>query len=157
MVYQLKKEQQLHCDLRLAWEFFSSPYNLSRITPKDIGFKVLSELHRVPIYEGMFIDYEVSPLWGIPLRWQTKITRVQHQQHFVDFQQKGPYKWWSHHHEFIPNENGVLMKDTVHYELPFGVLGRIAHGLVVRKKLEAIFNYRELALEQLFNQSMLKE
>jgi len=42
--YQLYKEQQLNCDTGTAWEFFSSPYNLSKITPEDMGFTVTSDL-----------------------------------------------------------------------------------------------------------------
>jgi len=43
------------------------------------------------------------------------------------------------------------MKDTVDYELPFGFLGNLAHALVVKNKLNHIFNYRYHVLEQLFN------
>lgn len=135
MRYQLYREQQLHCDLATAWAFFSDPENLSRITPKDMGFTVLSDYQNEPIYEGMLIDYTVSPILRIPLKWQTKITQVDAPRSFTDFQQKGPYKYWNHYHELIPNADGVLMKDTVDYELPFGVLGALAHQIFVKKKL----------------------
>lgn len=151
MRYQLYREQQLNCDLETAWEFFSDPQNLSRITPKDMGFTVLSDDQNQSIYEGMLIDYTVSPILRIPLKWQTKIAQVDAPRSFTDFQQKGPYKYWNHYHEFIPNENGVLMKDTVEYELPFGVLGTIAHQMFVKKKLESIFDFRYRILEELFN------
>ena len=151
MKYHLYREQQLYCDIDTAWRFFSSPMNLSEITPKDMAFTVLSEEQDQPIFEGMLIDYSVSPLLGIPLKWQTKIIQVEHQKSFTDFQQKGPYKYWKHFHEFIPNEKGILMKDTVEYELPFGVLGNIVHSLLVKKKLNKIFDYRHQVLKQLFN------
>lgn len=151
MKYRLYREQQLYCDIDTAWPFFSSPMNLSEITPKDIAFTVLSEDQDQPIFEGMLINYSVSPLLGIPLKWQTKIIQVEHQKSFTDFQQKGPYKYWKHFHEFIPNEKGILMKDTVEYELPFGVLGNIVHSLLVKKKLNKIFDYRHQVLKQLFN------
>lgn len=151
MNYRLYREQQLYCDIDTAWRFFSSPMNLSEITPKDMAFTVLSEEQDQPIFEGMLIDYSVSPLLGIPLKWQTKIIQVEHQKSFTDFQQKGPYKYWKHFHEFIPNEKGILMKDTVEYELPFGVLGNIVHSLLVKKKLNKIFDYRHQVLKQLFN------
>ncbi|KMQ71900.1 SRPBCC family protein [Chryseobacterium koreense] len=152
MRFQLYREQQLNCDLETAWEFFSSPGNLSEITPKDMGFQVLSDYSDQNIYEGMIIEYRLSPLLNIPLKWVTKITQVEYRKSFTDFQQKGPYKYWNHFHEFIPNEKGVLMKDTVDYELPFGLLGKIAHQIFVRKKLENIFNYRFRFLERKFNQ-----
>ena len=152
MKYQLYREQQLHCDIDTAWSFFSSPNNLSKITPKDMGFTVLSKDIQPEIFEGMLIDYTVSPILGIPLKWQTKITQVDKNKSFTDFQEKGPYKYWNHFHEFIPNSQGVLMKDTVDYELPMGFLGKIAHQAFVKKKLVSIFDYRYQVLEKYFNQ-----
>lgn len=153
MRYQLIKEQQLNCDVETAWKFFSSPFNLSKITPKDMGFVVKSDLGDQPIYEGMEINYTVSPILKIPLRWKTKVSQVVYQKSFTDFQAKGPYKYWNHYHELIPNDNGVIVSDTVDYELPFGFLGTIAHQLFVKKKLESIFSYRFHYLEKYFNQN----
>lgn len=151
MIYQLHTKQQLNCDLDTAWDFFSSPHNLSKITHKEMKFNVLTKLSEEPIYEGMVIDYKVVPLLGIPMKWRTKITQVNPKVSFTDFQEKGPYKLWNHFHEFIPNEDGVLMKDTVDYELPFGILGNITHSLLVKQKVQSIFDYRYEVLEQLFN------
>ncbi|MDC8103994.1 SRPBCC family protein [Chryseobacterium sp. B21-037] len=152
MVHQLQREQQLYCDLETAWRFFSSANNLSKITPKDMNFIVLTKLENDEIYEGMIIDYYVSPLLGIKMSWQTEIIQVSFQKSFTDFQKKGPYKLWNHFHEFIPNEKGVLMRDTINYELPMGVLGEVAYGLFVKKKIEHIFNYRYQILEKMFNE-----
>lgn len=150
MKYQLYREQQLYCDIETAWKFFSSANNLSEITPKDMNFVVRSVFENDEIYKGMTIDYYVSPILGIPLKWQTKITQVDTLKSFTDFQKKGPYKYWNHFHEFIPNKDGVLMKDTVDYELPFGFLGNIAHRIFVKKKLESIFDFRYQVLEKQF-------
>ncbi|MBB5440427.1 ligand-binding SRPBCC domain-containing protein [Pedobacter sp. AK017] len=151
MKHQLYREQQLHCDIETAWRFFSSPANLSKITPKDMGFTVLSNYNDEHIFEGMIINYTVSPMLKIPLKWRTRISQVELNRSFTDFQEKGPYKYWSHFHEFIPNRAGVLIKDTVHYELPFGILGDIAHWVFVKKKLVHIFDFRYGILEKLFN------
>ncbi|WP_367118478.1 hypothetical protein [Chryseobacterium sp.] len=118
-------------------------------------FIVLSDLEEQPVYEGMEINYKVSPLLNIPMFWKTKIVQVDDQKSFTDFQEAGPYKYWNHFHEFIPSGNGVLMKDTVEYELPFGIVGRIAHWLFVRAKLNSIFNFRYKVLEDFFNQKNL--
>ncbi|MDM1553083.1 SRPBCC family protein [Chryseobacterium indologenes] len=150
MKHKLFREQQLNCDIKTAWKFFSSANNLSEITPKDMGFTVLTEMEDDEIYEGMLIDYYVSPLFGIRMKWQTEIIHVDFQKSFIDFQRKGPYQLWNHHHEFIPNEEGVLMRDTIDYELPMGFLGEIAHSLFVKKKLEYIFDYRFRVLSRLF-------
>ncbi|EJL74466.1 SRPBCC family protein [Chryseobacterium populi] len=152
MIHRLFREQQLNCDIATAWKFFSSADNLSEITPKDMGFTVLTTFEDDSIYEGMLINYHISPVMKIRMNWQTEITQVSFQKSFTDVQKKGPYKLWKHHHEFIANDKGVLMKDTVDYELPFGFLGEIARQLFVKKKLTYIFRYRNQILEKRFNE-----
>lgn len=150
-MYRLYREQQLSCSVETAWEFFSSPRNLSKITPESMNFVVVSGIQGEPIFKGMEIEYRVSPILGIPMKWKTIISQVENHRSFTDFQEEGPYKYWNHFHEFIPNDKGVLMKDTVDYELPLGILGRIAHWLLVKEKLKSIFDFRHEVLEGLFN------
>jgi len=149
-IYQYTTEQFLPISIRKAWDFFSSPKNLSVITPPEMDFKILTQLDDKEIYNGMLIDYTVKPLFGIPMHWQTKIIDVKPLEVFADTQLKGPYKLWHHTHTFIEKDGGVLMTDIVNYELPFGILGDWVHSLIVRKKIESIFAYRKQVLEKLF-------
>jgi ligand-binding SRPBCC domain-containing protein len=55
---------------------------------------------------------------------------------------------WHHEHHFKEVEEGIEMTDIVSYELPFGILGRMMHPLLVRKKLDEIFDYRFKAVEE---------
>lgn len=151
MRYRLYREQQLACSMEEAWDFFSSPNNLARITPKDMAFVVRSPKELGAIYEGLMITYTVAPVLSIPLKWITRITQVDYLKSFTDFQESGPYRYWNHFHEFVPNKEGVLIKDTVDYELPLGFLGRLAHAVFVRKKLHTIFAYRQEVLADMFN------
>ena len=84
------------------------------------------------------------------LRWVTVIARWVPGVEFQDRQERGPYRTWIHTHRFQSEGDGVLMRDRVEYELPFGVLGRIAHALLVQRQLEGIFEYRRSAIERLF-------
>lgn len=149
-IYHLHREQLLPVSLKDAWRFFSSPHNLAQITPPDMGFKVLTNLEDEEIFNGMTIDYIVRPLLRIPLHWQTEIVAVNAPNSFIDRQEKGPYALWEHTHTFEGRVNGTFMIDDVRYALPLGVIGQLAHGLVVRKKLEKIFDYREKRLKELF-------
>lgn len=151
MLHKLQRTQVIHCGITDAWNFFSSPYNLAKITPESMKFRVVAENLEPVIYDGMRIDYTVSPILGIPMSWRTKITDVVEKCYFVDFQEKGPYKYWRHLHEFEITDEGVLMKDTVQYQLPLGFLGDFAHWLFVKRKLKKIFDYRNETLERLFN------
>ncbi len=44
---------------------------------------------------------------------------------------------------------GAIVKDTVDYGLPLGLLGQLAHRLFVRRDLERVFAYRHEAVERL--------
>jgi ligand-binding SRPBCC domain-containing protein len=44
------------------------------------------------------------------------------------------------------------MRDRVQYALPLGVLGRLAHRLSVKRDVESIFNFREEAMQRLFQE-----
>jgi ligand-binding SRPBCC domain-containing protein len=70
---------------------------------------------------------------------------------FVDEQRQGPYTIWHHEHHFKAVEGGVEMTDIVSYVLPLGFLGKMAHPILVRKKLEEIFAYRFKKVDELFN------
>ena len=149
-IYYYKTKQFLPTDINTAWNFFSSAKNLARITPPELDFKILTELDDKDIYEGMLIEYIVRPLFGILLHWQTEIWKIKKPEMFVDRQLKGPYEIWEHTHEFIEQEKGILMKDSVKYQLPFGIIGKMAHSLIVKQKIERIFNYRKEILQKIF-------
>ena len=148
-MYQLKTKQIIPTDLETCWNFFSSPKNLKIITPEYMGFEVLFEIPE-KMYAGLMIEYEVKPLLGIPMKWITEITHVDEMKFFVDEQRKGPYRIWHHEHHFKQVENGIEMTDIVSYEIPFGVLGKIAQPLIVKNKLKQIFDYRFQKVEELF-------
>ena len=141
-VYSLKTVQQLPISLSEAWDFFSSPANLQKITPEKMGFQIISKHHGEKMYAGQIIEYKVKPILDIPLYWMTEITQVVDKKYFIDEQRFGPYSLWHHQHHFEENANGVLMTDIVHYKLPFWILGDIANTLFVKQQLRDIFDYR---------------
>lgn len=134
-----------------AWDFFSSPLNLAKITPDKMKFIVTSDYTAdTKMYAGMIITYKISPLLGIKMNWMTEITHVQDRQYFVDEQRFGPYALWHHQHHFKEISGGVEMTDLLHYAIPYGVIGRLSNTLLVGKEVRKIFSYREKAIDQLF-------
>ena len=149
-IYTLHREQFLPISLKEAWDFFSTPLNLEKITPAEMGFVVLTDVKGKSIYKGMLIEYRVSPLLGIKMKWVTEIGDVSEPYKFVDNQLKGPYALWEHTHTFNDAPGGVLMHDDVRYAIPLGILGEIAHVLVVKNKLKSIFDFRGETLKKYF-------
>ena len=148
-IYTLKVKQKLPLNLSEAWRFFSVPKNLERITPKDMGFIITSEVDNES-YVGQIITYKIGLLPLVKTNWVTEITHLQQGKYFVDEQRFGPYKMWHHEHIFESVDEGTLMTDKVSYKLPFGFLGHLLHGLFIRKKLQRIFQFRSEILNQMF-------
>jgi ligand-binding SRPBCC domain-containing protein len=147
---QLYREQVIATDLNTAWDFIRRPQNLNRITPDDMSFEIISEVPE-EMYNGLMIEYRI----GIPLLgkqpWLSEIKHVRDHHSFVDEQRSGPYRLWYHYHEISEHADGVRFVDRVHYTLPFGPLGAIAHWLYVKKQLQYIFDYRRQAMVEVFS------
>ena len=74
-IYTLHTKQNLPISLDEAWEFLSNPKNLKIITPDYMGFKTLSGDEK-DMFAGQIIQYIVTPVLGIPMKWVTEITNV---------------------------------------------------------------------------------
>lgn len=148
-LYRIERIQAAPISAQACWEFFSDPRNLATITPPALGYRLLESRYE-PIFPGQLLECQVSPLWGIPLRWITEITHVVPPALFVDEQRFGPYRFWHHTHRFRPIDQGTEIVDTVCYMLPFGPIGSLMNRFLVAKQLKAIFDYRQEALETRF-------
>ena len=151
MLYTIASKQLVKRDLATVWAFISDPHNLAKLTPPYLGFEVLSTENNNRVYAGQIIEYYVKPLLNIKLHWVTEITQVEDQSYFVDEQRYGPYAFWHHKHFLQETAGGVEMRDLVHYKLPLGFLGRLAHAAFVEKQLKGIFDFRHQQIETLFN------
>ncbi|REG87456.1 SRPBCC family protein [Winogradskyella sediminis] len=148
-IYTLHKKQNLPISVDAAWDFLSDPENLKTITPDYMGFNILSGADR-PMFPGQIIQYIVTPVLGIKTKWVTEITHVKNREYFVDEQRFGPYSLWHHKHFIKEIDGGVEMEDIIDYKVPLGILGQLVHPILVKPKLEEIFNYRTKKLQTLF-------
>ena len=147
-IYTLTSEQILPLSLEKAWEFFTLPTNLDKITPKEMEFRITNNPPN-KTYKGQIITYKIGILPGISSNWITEITHLEDQQFFVDEQRFGPYAMWHHEHHFKEiSENKVLMTDIVNFKMPFGILGDFFAGKLVKNKVKFIFESRYTILEK---------
>ena len=141
--------QTLPCTLDEAWEFFSDPGNVVKITPPAMDFRITS-VPQATTYAGQIIIYTVRPLLGIRMVWTTEITHVSQPDFFVDEQRFGPYRFWHHQHFFRKVDGGIEVRDLIHYLLAHDHLARLVNRLIVVPRLRKIFDYRSTALENIF-------
>lgn len=146
--YIFRSDQFVPRPLNEVFEFFSRAENLQQLTPPWLHFHILSVDPQL-VRKGTLVRYFLR--WRIfPIRSTTGIIDWDPPHRFVDLQLKGPYKLWHHQHRFIPEGNGTRILDEIEYRLPFGILGRLAHVVNVKRDIEGIFDYRKQAVERRF-------
>jgi ligand-binding SRPBCC domain-containing protein len=145
--FVLERRQLVNASLPEVFRFFEDPRNLEELTPPFLNFQI--QTPDVEMAVGARIVYRLA-LYGLPLRWRTRIDEYVGGERFVDFQESGPYRYWHHLHTFRAVPGGTEVGDRVTYELPFGVLGQLVHWLWVKRQLNLIFDYRSASLLRRF-------
>ncbi|HEX3690041.1 MAG TPA: SRPBCC family protein [Solirubrobacteraceae bacterium] len=143
-LHRLERRQWLERPVDEVFDFFARADNLELITPSWLHFAVRG-IEPAHMDQGTLIHYRLT-LHGVPLRWTSRIEEWNPGRGFVDRQVRGPYRVWHHRHTFAAEGDGTLVRDEVHYALPLGRLGELAHRLFVRRDLERIFGYRHAAV-----------
>lgn len=145
--HELVSEQLVDVPLEEAFDFFSDPRNLEKLTPPFLHFSITS-LPEGEMRKGSRIEYRLR-LHGIPIRWRTLIAEWNPPNGFVDVQERGPYALWHHTHHLERAGDGTLVRDVVRYRLPLGALGDLVAGSWVTADVEKIFRYRREQLPTL--------
>jgi hypothetical protein len=145
--YILTRTQWVPQPREAVFDFFCRPSNPQSITPPFLDFKITDA--PAEIRAGSLIRYTLR-LHGIPVRWKTEIAAWNPPHSFVDLQISGPYNLWRHTHTFSEERGGTVIEDEVEYALPLGILGQIAHSILVRRDLKTIFDYRSDKMREMF-------
>jgi ligand-binding SRPBCC domain-containing protein len=150
-IHTIELEQRLAQAPEDVFPFFAEAANLERLTPQWLHFRVLGQSGG-EIGPGTLIRYRLR-LHGIPIRWLTRIEQWRPGRRFSDVQLRGPYRYWHHTHEFVPDGDGTLMRDRVRYAMRAGRLGEQIHGRLVAGDLERIFAHRRAQVERIFSRA----
>jgi ligand-binding SRPBCC domain-containing protein len=82
------------------------------------------------IEEGQTVTFEATHLF-VRQRLTSRIARMERPRLFVDEMQRGAFKSMTHTHEFEEIGGMTRMTDTLHFEAPLGLLGRLAERIVL--------------------------
>jgi ligand-binding SRPBCC domain-containing protein len=148
--YNLTRKQFLPITKYRAWDFFSSPRNLSLITPRKLDVQIRDISGGERIHEGQVICYRFFAFPFVRVSCELVTTDVRYHECFTYRQRKGPYASWVHRHTFTTVPGGIEVVDDVEYALPFGWFGRLAHSLHVARELDSVFDYRSNVLGEYF-------
>ena len=132
-------ESVIACTPEELWAFHSDVSALRLLTPPGDQVTIIGE--DTAVREGALHVLRVKKK-GLTIVWKARISNVEPPHRFVDTAEKSPFAFWRHTHEFLPHEQGSLLRDSIEYRLPLGPLGAIADALFVRRDIEAMFRHR---------------
>lgn len=100
------------------------------------------------IGHGQTVTFEARHL-GVRQTLTSQITEFKEPFLFVDEMQNGAFKSLRHIHEFKQHGENTIMKDTLHFEAPFGVVGRIVERLVLKSYMRKFLEHRNEELKKI--------
>ena len=87
--------------------------------------------------------------FGIRQRFIARITELDRPIRFVDEMVHGAFKRLRHIHEFEPIGNSTLMRDTIEWQAPFGLIGMLADKLFLHRHMAWFVSTKQRALKQI--------
>ena len=97
---------------------------------------------------GQTVTFEGTH-FGMRQRLTVKVVEFDRPRRFVDAMVEGRFKSFVHIHEFESSGGETLMKDTVIWESPFGILGRIVDKLLLKRHLTQLVSTRNAKLKEI--------
>ena len=136
----IEKTSVIDAPRERVFAFYNDPDNLAKITPPGISVELLSRPDRPGAGESVKIRIKRGPF---STTWEAFFSIYDPPLRFVDEQRGGPFRQFRHEHRFEEASSGTTrMIDSIDYEPPFGVLGRIANALFIERELRTMLDYR---------------
>ncbi len=102
------------------------------------------------------LSFRPVPFSPIRLCWLAEIDAFSWNDHFCDYELRGPFAYWRHCHrvaaETREGQAGTRITDEVHYTLPLGPLDPLANAAFMRWQIRVIFAFRQKTTRTLLAQ-----
>ena len=132
-------ETRIKAPVQSLWDFHASATALRILTPPDQEMQLVSK--DLSVREGAIHEFKTKQ-YGLWITWKARITKVNAPHGFTDTAIKSPFKSWVHHHDFIDEDGYCILRDTIHYEMRAGAIGKLVNSMSVEEKIDKMFKFR---------------
>jgi uncharacterized protein len=116
------------------------PGAFERLSPPWENVRVLERTGGIEDGARVVLAVRAGGFWR---RWVAEHRDYEAGRQFCDVQIEGPFAHWRHCHRVASyGPERCFLEDDIEYVLPFGRLGSLLGGSLVRRKLERMFRYR---------------
>jgi len=99
------------------------------------------------ISEGETVTFRGRHL-GLKLRHKSRIEVLRPYSYFRDVMVSGVFSHFEHEHHFASMDDGTRLRDEIRFIAPWGVMGRLATKILVKRHLTAFLLERNAGLKQ---------
>ena len=96
---------------------------------------------------GEWVSWEAKHL-GFVQHLTSKITEFDAPNYFVDEMVFGAFKSFRHEHIFRECDNKTIMIDKFHFESPYGIVGKLANKILLKRYMKGLLKTRNSMLKQ---------
>src|SRR4051794_3970195 len=122
-----------------VFDWHCRPGALERLTPPWESVKLIERTGGGENGGRVGLAVRAGGVWR---RWVAEHCDYEHGRQFCDVQTEGPFAHWRHCHRVIPEgPDKCFLEDDIEFALPFGRVGSLVGGSLVRRKLERMFRY----------------
>jgi ligand-binding SRPBCC domain-containing protein len=88
-------------------------------------------------------------LGPIPITWVAVHTAYEKNRLFVDEQERGPFAYWKHRHEFHPEGASSVLADRIEFHLKGGPIADLLLGWAAKLQLSLMFRHRHAVTKRI--------
>lgn len=144
--YTFDAEMWVPVSVDVVFAFFADTVNLDRMTPPWVHFRTVTP-QPIEMRAGLILEHQLR-IRGMPIRWKSEISVWQPPTRFVDEQRSGPYKFWTHRHDFAAENGGTWIRDHIDYCPRGWLLAPLVNRWLVAPDLRRVFAHRHQKIRE---------
>jgi len=146
----IEKSVNIAAPIEAVFDFHTDTKNLGLISPPWMKSELIRETG-----EGLrkIIEMKVMQYNVFPSHWIVRIEEYDRPVRLADLVLSGPMKYFKHTRTFSqPCASLTELKDHLEYEVPFGIIGKLADKISIHKMMEQMFEYRHKMTKEILEE-----
>lgn len=135
-----KYESELNASPEKVFQWHESQNALASLTPPWTNVEIVQPPESLEVGTKVILNIKFGPF---KIKWVARHTEYVAGKKFVDIQEKGPFKKWTHEHRMEPIQGGgCRLTDEINWLLPGGEWMSQLLTPFVNHQLKKMFAYR---------------
>jgi len=136
----VSRQTTIGTSVEALWAWHASPGAFERLRPPWERVAIVAR-SAPGLVEGLRVTLRIKR-GPVSVQWTARHDAVRPGEGFVDVQEQGPFTSWRHEHRFASAGSKAVLEDSIAVRPPFGALGMLVAGPLLRGMLTRMLRYR---------------